>query len=186
MKQLAETGFTLCVTLCLAALVSACGGNAVTPNAANTRAAIPTLAQTALPPETQAPQATTASSPVTELCSLVTAADVQNITGVAYDSTNTNGNFPNIKHCEYRGQANVVSLVLVTDSTATERMNRNKQLAHTSIAAFQDEAIWEPVQNLLSVMSGERLVEVRISKTHGDEPSRIEKAKALALLLLSR
>lgn len=166
----------------LVILFAACQPNAV-PSPTN----IPPepSAEPSVPAETEPDSTSNQSSQPAELCSLVSAADVQNITGVSYDSVTTQGNFPNIKHCEYRGQANVVSLVIVSDATATERLNRNKQLAHTAIANFHDEAIWEPVQNLLSVMSGRRLVEVRISKSHGDEPSRIEKAKTLALLAFS-
>jgi hypothetical protein len=119
------------------------------------------------------------------MCALVTADQVQQITGMTYDTMTTQGNFPNIKHCEYRGREHVVSLVLASATTAAERMTRNQALPHSAIAGFQDMAIWEPVQNMLSVMSGGRLVEVRISKSHGDEANRIAKAKALALLVLS-
>lgn len=114
----------------------------------------------------------------------IKAEDVQAITGVAYDTANQPADFPNIKQWEFRQAAQSVSLLIATGATAVERMNNSKLNEHRVIAGFRGEAIWEPIQGRLTVLDGERCAEVVLSKSHGDEATRIEFAQALATLLL--
>ena len=49
-----------------------------------------------------------------------------------------------------------------------------------------DKAAWQPVTGTLTAVSGDKLAEIRVSKSHGDEGVQIDLAKKLAELLFTK
>lgn len=116
----------------------------------------------------------------------ITSADVQQITGVAYDMSSQPADFPNLKQWEFRRQAQRVSLLFAAGETASERMENAKRVKHSEVADFRGVSIWEPVQGRLTVLDAGRCAEVVLSRDHGDEVERLKYARALATLLLEK
>jgi hypothetical protein len=114
------------------------------------------------------------------------ADEVRTVTGIEYKTVEQLADFPNIKHWQYQAGIHLVSLLIASGETARERMKQSKLVNHSAIADFQDEAIWEPIKGQLTARAGERCVEVRLSKSHGAEPQRLEHAKTLAKLMFER
>jgi len=124
-----------------------------------------------------------------KLCSVVTSEAVGGVTGKTYDSVTSQADFPNISHCEYRNTeavAESVSLLIASGDAAVSRWESAQLFDPRPMAGFLDKASWEPAQGMLSAVSGDRFVEIRVSKAHGDEASRIELSQELAELMLER
>ncbi|MDX2029702.1 MAG: hypothetical protein SF339_03465 [Blastocatellia bacterium] len=166
------------VALCLSVTLASCRGKGSDSESG-------TVQSSGSGPETSSPQSAQAGAKADSKESL-SPDEVQAVTGVAYEAANQLANFPNIKHWEYQAGAHLVSLLIATGETGGERMKQGKLSKHRVITDFEEEAIWESIQGKLTARAGERCVEVRISKSHGDEAQRLDHAKALAKLMFER
>lgn len=131
------------------------------------------------------PAADTTASPVQTLCTQITPAALSAITSASYAETSSQIDTATMKHCEYRGGQDTVSIMLVTGSGAQERFDLSTRFPGIEpVSGIGDHANWEPVRGTLSLIAGDRAVEVRISKSHGADAARQQFARAIAQLLL--
>jgi hypothetical protein len=114
----------------------------------------------------------------------ISSDEVSAITGTKYSESTQPADFPNIKQWEFQGGANSVSLIHASGKTAEERMTKFKLLKPKNVKGYLDEAHWEPIQGKFAARSGDRYVEIKLSKSHGSEEKRIEFAKKLGTKLL--
>lgn len=121
------------------------------------------------------------------LCTTLTPEALGRLTSRAYATTNSQIDNATLKHCEYRGGADVVSVTLAIGAGARERFDTSTKFPGTQpVPGVGDLANWEPVRGTLSVLSGARAVEVRISPSHGAGALRQEHARRIAALVLGR
>jgi hypothetical protein len=103
--------------------------------------------------------------------------------------TNSQGDFSNIKHCEYSNADHtyVISLALAYGETAKQRMDQNKATPGTKqVPGFGDEATWEPLQGTFTARFNDRCADIKVSKAHGDDQKRIQYAKEITRLALGQ
>jgi len=148
---------------------------------------VPVESESQLEPEEPAkPQAPKRVVAPVGVCAIISTEEVSEITANPYDTALSMAAFPDLSHCEYRQQKHSVSLLIEVGEGGAARMAAAKQGAAKAVDGSEDETLWEPIQGVLTVMSGGRCVEIVVSPEHGDAPVRLEQAKALARLLLER
>ena len=150
----------------------------------NMTAAPPAASPAAGSPDASAAPGSPASSPET-LCAQVTPAAVGAITSASYSTTTSQVETAAMKHCEYRGGLNTVSLMLVLGPGARERFDMSTRFPGIQpVSGVGDRANWEPVRGTLSILAGDRAVEVTVSSSHGAGPARQQLAQQIAQLLV--
>lgn len=121
------------------------------------------------------------------LCTALSPDALGRTTSRAYTTTNSQFDNATLKHCEYRGGADVVSVTLALGAGARERFDTSTKFPGVqAVPGIGDLANWEPVRGTLSVFAGMRSVEVRVSPSHGTAVLRQEHARRIAALVLGR
>ncbi len=119
------------------------------------------------------------------LCVALTPQALGQITSASYASTNSQIDNATLKHCEYRGGANVVSVMLATGPDARTRFDTAAKFPGLqAVSGVGDQANWLPVRGMLSVRAGQRSVEVSVSAGHGTAAVRQQMAVTIAQLAL--
>ncbi|ANM30452.1 hypothetical protein ABI59_14060 [Acidobacteria bacterium Mor1] len=125
-----------------------------------------------------------------QLCELLPVADVSAVTGGTYKTTEQQADYANIAHCGYLGAGgpDSVSITFAKGDTASQRWEQGNMFNPKAIEGFLDQAAWEPMRGTLTARSGDKFAEIRISKSdnHGDEATRIAKAKKLVEMLFEK
>ncbi len=133
--------------------------------------------------ETATPLQTGAAAPA--LCTSLTPDALGQITSRTYETTNSQIDNATLKHCEYRGGAHVVSVMLAIGTGARTRFDSAAKMPGIQpVSSVGDLANWEPVRGLLSVLAGERSVEVSVNASHGAPAARQQMASAIARSVL--
>jgi len=120
------------------------------------------------------------------VCAIISIEEVSEITAQPYDTALSMAAFPDLSHCEYRQQKHAVSLLIEAGEAALGRLTAAKQGAAKPVEGFEEDSVWEPHRGVLTTLSAGRCVEVIVSPEHGEATVRLEQAKTLAKLLLSR
>lgn len=153
-------------------------------NQPSSNATPPATSPAADSPDSSAEPENAASAPQT-LCEQITPAALAAITSTSYSTTTSRIDTATMKHCEYRGGLNTVSLMLVLGPGSRERFDVSTRFPGIQpVSGVGDRANWEPVRGTLSILAGDRAVEGAVSSSHGAGPERQQLARQIAQLLV--
>ena len=119
------------------------------------------------------------------LCTSLTLEALGQITSRSYTETNSQVDTAALKHCEYRGGANVVSIMLAVGPDARSRFDTAAKMPGVQpVAGIGDQANWEPVRGKLAVLRSGQSVEVTVNAPHGAAAARQKMAVEVARRVL--
>lgn len=125
------------------------------------------------------PQAGTTTSQT--LCTTLPPDALGTIASRSYTETTSQIDSATLKHCEYRGGAHVVSVMLAIGPEARTRFETAAKFPGVQpTPGVGDRANWEPVRGRLSVLARDRSVEVSVNGPHGTAAVRQQLAVAIA------
>lgn len=178
----------LAICFTIVAIVSARQNEAAQPANPATAAAATAAATDRFQPQPPAAESSSEQAqPSGTLCARVAPAAIGQITGATYADTSSQADLPAMKHCEYRGGQNVVSITVIVGANAASRFQTSKQFPGIeSVSNLGDAAVWEPVRGALSVLAGDRAVDVTVNRPHGSASVRQQFARQIVQLVLAR